>query len=420
MKTKIKVIFLLIMLIGCTFLAPQKAKAQVSFQVFYDDLSPYGTWIDYPNYGYVWIPDAPNFTPYATNGYWAYTDAGWTWVSNYPWGWAPFHYGRWYIDAYYGPVWIPDYEWGPGWVTWRRSGNYYGWAPIGPGVSINYAYGNDYNLPYNYWTFVNNRDFGRPNINNYYIDNSNNVTIINNSTVINNPREDKNRNTKYNTGPERKEAEKYAGKTFAPVTIKDRDKPGQNMNKNELQMYRPNVQKNKSSGARPAPTKVSNLKDVKSNNQRNAAAPYQKTNNVNKQQPIPQKNNEQQIKQKPTIQQNNQKQNNQKPVQKQNNQPKQQQQQNKQQPIQQQNNEQQNIQKPVQPQNNNPKNNGYEGTQPRQNEPVNKVEEVKQQPQNNQPNKVENTNQPKQNNQPNKVQQTRPTKQNQQSRPPKK
>ena len=48
-------------------------------QVFYDELSPYGQWIDYPDYGYVWQPNVgPDFRPYETNGYWAYSDYGWT------------------------------------------------------------------------------------------------------------------------------------------------------------------------------------------------------------------------------------------------------------------------------------------------------------------------------------------------------
>jgi hypothetical protein len=75
--------------------------AGVSFQMFYDQLSPYGQWVNDPNYGYVWIPDVgPNFQPYATNGYWTMTDYGNTWVSDYEWGWAPFHYGRWLYDNY--------------------------------------------------------------------------------------------------------------------------------------------------------------------------------------------------------------------------------------------------------------------------------------------------------------------------------
>jgi hypothetical protein len=284
MKTKI--IFLLIMLFTSLYLTTQKVSAQVGLQVFYDELSPYGTWVEYSDYGYVWIPDAgPGFTPYATNGYWVFTDEGWTWVSNYSWGWAPFHYGRWYIDDIYGPMWVPDYEWGPGWVVWRRSAGYYGWAPMGPGVSISVAYSNGYNVPYNHWTFVNDRDFGRTNINNYYINNSNNVTIINNSTVINNTRVDKSRNVTYNAGPDRSEVEKHAGKKFTPVAIKESNKPGQNISKNQLELYKPRVQKNFSNGQKPAPSKVEDLKNVKTSEQRTTKTPSQKTNQGIEQKP---------------------------------------------------------------------------------------------------------------------------------------
>src|ERR1700761_8790672 len=73
-----------------------------SYQTFYDQLSPYGQWIEDPNYGYVWMPDAgPDFKPYATDGHWVYTDEGWTWASDYAWGWAPFHYGRWFFSDGY-------------------------------------------------------------------------------------------------------------------------------------------------------------------------------------------------------------------------------------------------------------------------------------------------------------------------------
>jgi len=72
----------------------------VSYQTFYDELSPHGRWIDYPGVGYVWVPDAgPDFRPYSSNGHWVYSDNyEWMWVSDYDWGWAPFHYGRWGQD----------------------------------------------------------------------------------------------------------------------------------------------------------------------------------------------------------------------------------------------------------------------------------------------------------------------------------
>ena len=49
----------------------------VSFQLFYDQLAPYGEWVDDPEYGYIWLPDAgPNFMPYSSNGYWVMTKYG--------------------------------------------------------------------------------------------------------------------------------------------------------------------------------------------------------------------------------------------------------------------------------------------------------------------------------------------------------
>ncbi len=43
----------------------------VNFQVFYDNLSPYGTWVNEAEYGYMWFPNvAAGFSPYNTNGYW--------------------------------------------------------------------------------------------------------------------------------------------------------------------------------------------------------------------------------------------------------------------------------------------------------------------------------------------------------------
>ena len=118
-------------LIGLGMVLNQESKAAhfhgVSFQVFYNELSPYGDWVMDPTYGYVWVPFVEQgFHPYGTNGYWEMTNFGNTWVSNYQWGWAPFHYGRWFWDDYLGWAWVPGYEWGPAWVNWRTGGGYYG------------------------------------------------------------------------------------------------------------------------------------------------------------------------------------------------------------------------------------------------------------------------------------------------------
>jgi hypothetical protein len=267
MKTKIKIVALFLLLFAVTITAPQKANANgisISFQVFYDELSPYGDWVFNPEYGYVWLPNtAPGFFPYATDGYWVFTDDGWTWVSYYQWGWAPFHYGRWFIDPFYGPMWVPGYDWGPGWVVWSRSGNYYGWAPMGPGIGYAAIYGRDYQVPNNCWRFVRDRDFGRPHIYNYYIDNSTNITIINNTTVINNIREDRSRGFRYNAGPDRIEVERSTGRTFNPVGIKESSKPRQELSDNELVIYRPRVEKNDAGSYKPVPAKVAKLDNTK-------------------------------------------------------------------------------------------------------------------------------------------------------------
>ncbi|MBK7852300.1 MAG: hypothetical protein IPJ66_14525 [Bacteroidetes bacterium] len=299
MKSFHKILFLFFVIQSGMWLMPEKSSAQVSvsFQIFYDDLSPYGSWIQNPEYGYVWIPNVdPGFTPYGSNGYWVYTDFGWTWVSNYPWGWAPFHYGRWYSDPVYGPIWVPGNEWGPGWVTWRRSEGYYGWAPIGPGISINIAYSNSYNVPRDQWRFVRDRDFGRRDIHNYYVNSSNTTTIINNSTVINNTYIDNSNHVTYNTGPERAEVQKRTGSKINAVPLKEYNKPGQQMSKGELQMYRPRIENNNAAGNRPAPSKVSDLKEVKPVKERHSDVQSPNQSKPGKAQPAQQPRRDQPVK----------------------------------------------------------------------------------------------------------------------------
>ncbi len=113
------------------------ADAPVSRQmVGYADLDQYGAWESAPEYGAVWYPaNVPtDWAPYS-NGYW--TDVpvyGPTWVDYAPWGYAPFHYGRWvHFHGRWGwcpggyvarPVWAPALvAWvgGPGWRVWRKS-----------------------------------------------------------------------------------------------------------------------------------------------------------------------------------------------------------------------------------------------------------------------------------------------------------
>jgi hypothetical protein len=304
-KAGIKILIFFILLTSITSMMPQKAFAQpsVSFQVFYDELSPYGEWVDNPDYGYVWIPRVSDeFVPYGTNGYWVLTQDGWTWFSNYSWGWAPFHYGRWFYDSFYGWVWVPGNEWGPGWVVWRRSEGYYGWAPIGPGVGLDAAYGNSYVVPHDRWRFVRDRDFGRTDINNYYVSPSTYTEIINNSTVINNIQVDNSRNVRYNAGPAKTEVESRAGKTFTPVAIKESSTPTQSLKSNQLELFKPQVQKNTSVDRKAAPSKVASWNG--SQQAKKQQEQQQSDQQAKKQQE--QQQNDQQLKKQQEQQQNDQ------------------------------------------------------------------------------------------------------------------
>ena len=254
--------------------SPDKVSAKhpnSSFQLFYNQLSPYGTWVYNTDYGYVWIPDADaGFSPYATDGHWEFTDYGWTWVSDYVWGWAPFHYGRWYNDPYYGAMWVPDNEWGPAWVTWRRADGYFGWTPMAPGISINITFGHDYYVPGERWIFVKDRDFCRHDINRYYVNQTNNYTIIRNSKVILNTNIDNNRHVKYVTGPDRNDVQRHTNRAIRPLAVCENDRPGQSINDDQLRIYKPNVGNDRSKDNRPAPAKVARMQDVKPLAERNA------------------------------------------------------------------------------------------------------------------------------------------------------
>ena len=226
-------------------MAPKISIAQdepVTLQTFYDQLSPYGQWVDYPPYGNVFIPNAgPGFVPYSTAGHWEYTDQyGWTWASDYPWGWATFHYGRWNYDQYYGWFWVPDTEWGPAWVVWRNSDQYYGWAPLPSGVDINIGMNNGYGIPPNYWCFVSNQYMGDPNICNYYMPRQNNDIFIVHSAVIFRMNYDNGHRYSFFAGPDRYEVERYRhGRPIEPVVVNFNSDPHYAHRPHELVMYHP-------------------------------------------------------------------------------------------------------------------------------------------------------------------------------------
>jgi hypothetical protein len=121
---------------------PARAYTSVSISLFYGSLSPYGRWVDYPSYGWCWVPAHVShaWRPYS-EGYWVDTDYGWAWMSSEPFGWATYHYGRWVYDDFYGWVWVPGTVWAPAWVAWRADDDWVGWAPLPPSVGWNATFG---------------------------------------------------------------------------------------------------------------------------------------------------------------------------------------------------------------------------------------------------------------------------------------
>ncbi len=166
-----------------------------SYATFYRKLDPYGDWIETGSYGYVFQPRpaarSRDWRPY-TNGHWVYTDAGWTWISDEPFGWATYHYGRWTRLRDVGWVWVPGNDWAPAWVSWRRGNDFVGWAPLPPQAHFNRSTGiqissdSTYGISPEQYAFVPARDFGGPQSTRVIVPPARNVTIIKQTTNITN------------------------------------------------------------------------------------------------------------------------------------------------------------------------------------------------------------------------------------------
>jgi hypothetical protein len=177
------------------------SNAPTDVSYFYGDLSPYGTWISLPGYGWCWQPTTVvldrGWRPYCDGGHWVWSDAGWFWASDYSWGWAPFHYGRWHLHPGCGWVWLPDRVWGPAWVTWRTSGEVCGWAPLPPralfdarlGWSFNgarVAVGFDFGLSADCFAFIGFHDFCAHDLGHRRLPPAEVTRVYKQTTVINN------------------------------------------------------------------------------------------------------------------------------------------------------------------------------------------------------------------------------------------
>jgi hypothetical protein len=192
--------------------------ADLSINLFYDNLSG-GNWYEVADYGYVWQPDVAsdaNWRPY-TDGYWAYTDQGWTWVSYEDFGWATYHYGRWARLADYGWVWVPGYEWAPAWVSWRTGGNYVGWAPLPPAGGGEVVYEGrpitghvdvEFGIGPACYNFIDVRYIGEPILRDRIYDYNQNVTYIGNTVNVTNITY--NKSVVYSYGPDYATVSRYS------------------------------------------------------------------------------------------------------------------------------------------------------------------------------------------------------------------
>jgi hypothetical protein len=188
---------------------------------FYEPLTPHGEWVVVGSHGRCWRPARVDrdWRPYC-NGYWQRTEAGWYWVSDEPWSWATYHYGRWDFDDQYGWYWVPQTQWAPAWVSWHEGGGYVGWAPLQPSVSISvrgYVGFNQARLSPRAFVFVEQRRFLEPVRPTTVV--VNNTTIINKTTIISNTKVVN--NTVINEGPATTIIEKASGRKVEAVTARE-------------------------------------------------------------------------------------------------------------------------------------------------------------------------------------------------------
>lgn len=218
---------------------PSLSRSEVDFEFFYDELSPYGAWVEVEDYGYCfrpWVDEG--WRPY-TDGYWADSDEGWVWVSNEPFGWLTYHYGRWaHTDL--GWIWVPGYEWAPAWVSWRESEQYIGWAPLPPEVPWRPSTGIRFGISFGfgdvgpaYYNFCRPRYFGYPRLRDYLVPVQQNVNIIEQTTNITNITNvvNNNRTVIYNAGPNR---EFVRARSERPVRRLAIERTGENLSAAEL------------------------------------------------------------------------------------------------------------------------------------------------------------------------------------------
>jgi hypothetical protein len=178
--------------------APAGPPETPTIDYFQAHLTPYGQWIQVPDVGAAWVPSEasePGWRPYMNSGHWQFSDAGWFWQSDYPWGDMAFHYGRWINNEFTGGrwAWVPGYNWAPSWVSWREGSGGMGWAPLPWGVEFRVGHGLfwhgsavvagvDFGLGFGAFCFVGSDHFWGGNYNRFVFDESRSRVFFEHST----------------------------------------------------------------------------------------------------------------------------------------------------------------------------------------------------------------------------------------------
>jgi hypothetical protein len=244
-----KLILIYALVIAGIFSTETKANyGEVNFNFFYHNLNSYGEWIEVDYDVIVWRPYniSRSWSPYSV-GNWEYTRYGWYWNSYEPFGWATYHYGRWYYDDFYGWVWVPGYEWGPSWVEWRYSDNYIGWSPLPPyaefRLRVGIYFSINYRTSYHHWNFVTYNRFCHRNVHSYFVGPSYKNRIFNNTKYRTNYYADRGRII--NGGIDRNYIERRSGSRVVEREIRNttdlRDYTGSrgNVNNDRVIAYQP-------------------------------------------------------------------------------------------------------------------------------------------------------------------------------------
>jgi hypothetical protein len=185
------------------------ARRYVSDDVIgYEDLDDYGGWRPVADYGTVWFPHATvvGWAPYRF-GHWAWVSPwGWTWIDDAPWGFAPFHYGRWvFVGGGWG--WVPCPPpvvavayvrpvYAPALVAWVGGPHFAAGVAIGGGVGVGVNVGwfplgprevfvPSYRVSR---TYINNVNISNTTVNQTVINNYYNTTVVNKNVTVNNVR----------------------------------------------------------------------------------------------------------------------------------------------------------------------------------------------------------------------------------------